>query len=131
MLLSLPGEKEDELMAGLDSLKAHGLTVIARPTNLSRLEIFQGFVPYEISVVGADHEGIVHSVAHQLFLERIQVETMDTHVSKAPNTGTPIFSMHAMVQVPPELSLSQLRQKLFDLGDELGVDIEVKLPVSS
>jgi hypothetical protein len=38
--------------------------------------------------------------------------------------------MHAMVQAPPELTLSLLRQKLAEVGDELGVDIEVKLPVS-
>ncbi len=54
MLLSLPGKKEEVLLAGLDTLKAYNLTVITRPTNLSRLELFQGFVPYEISVIGAD-----------------------------------------------------------------------------
>jgi glycine cleavage system transcriptional repressor len=129
MLISLPGDKEEELLEKLNGLKEFGLTVISKPTNLSRLEKFQGYVPYEISVVGADHEGIVHRVAHYLFQEQIQVETMDTRVSKAPNTGTPIFSMQAMVQVPPDLSLSLLRQKLADVGDQLGVDIEVKVPV--
>ena len=130
MLVSLAGEKESELLTGLDSLKEQGLTVITRPTNLSRLEIFQGFVPYEISVIGADHEGIMYSVARYLSVERIQVETVDARITKAPNTGTPIFSMRADVQVPPELTLSQLRDKLSEVGDELGVDIEVKLPVS-
>jgi glycine cleavage system transcriptional repressor len=130
MLLSLPGEKEEELLAGLDTLKEHGLTAITRQTSLSRLERFQGYVPYEISVFGADHEGIVHSVAHYLASERMNIETMDTHVTKAPVTGTPLFSMRATVQAPPELSLCELRQKLGDVGDELCVDIEVKLPVS-
>ena len=129
MLVSIPGNKEETLLDQLNALKEAGLTVISKPTNLSRLEKFQGYVPYEISVVGADHEGIVHSVARYLFQEQIQVETMDTHVSKAPTTGTPIFSMHATVQVPPTLSLGQLRRKLEDVGDELGVDIEVKVPV--
>jgi glycine cleavage system transcriptional repressor len=130
MLLSLPGEKEEDLLTGLDGLKERGLTIITRRTNLSRLEIFQGFVPYEISVVGADHEGIVHSVAHYLASEQIQVEAMDTHITRAPTTGTPIFSMYATVQAPPDLTLYQLRHKLTEVGDELGVDIEVKLPVS-
>ena len=129
MLVSLPGNKEEALLDQLNALKEAGLTVISKPTNLSRLEKFQGYVPYEISVVGADHEGIVHSVARYLFQEQIQVETMDTRVSKAPTTGTPIFSMRATVQVPPTLSLGQLRRKLEDVGDELGVDIEVKVPV--
>lgn len=130
MLLSLPEEKRVGLLAGLEALQTFDLTVFSRPTSLTRLEKFQGFVPYEISVVGADHEGIVHSVARYLFEEQIQVESMDTHISRAPNTGTPIFSMYALVAVPPSVTLPALRQKLAGLADDLGVDIEVKLPVN-
>ena len=130
MLLSLLSEQEEALLTGLGSLKAQGLTIISRPTSLSRLDMFRGFVPYEIHVFGADHEGIVYRVAHYLAAERVNIETMDTHVTKAPVTGTPLFSMQAMVQAPPDLSLSQLRHKLAELGDELCVDIEVRLPVS-
>jgi len=130
MLLTLPGEKEEALLTGLDGLKADGLTVITRPTNFSRLERLQGFVPYEISVFGADHEGIVHSVARYITSERMNIETMDTRVSKAPVTGTPLFSMQATVQAPPEVTLGELRKKLAEIGDELCVDIEVKPLVS-
>lgn len=129
MLVSLPSEKRDDLLAGLETLQEQGLTVIIRQTNLSRLQKFQGYVPYEISVIGADHEGIVHSVSHFLASERINVETMDTRTSQAPITGTPLFSMYATVQAPPEVTLSELRHKLAEISDKLGVDIEVKLPV--
>jgi glycine cleavage system transcriptional repressor len=128
MLLSLPAGQEKDLVAGLERLQEQGLTVIARQTDLSRLEKFQGYVPYEISVIGADHEGIVHRVARYLAAERVNIEKVDTRVTQAPVTGTPLFSMFTMVQAPPELSLSLLRQKLAELGDELGIDIEVKLP---
>lgn len=130
MLLSLPGDKEEVLLSSLDNLKEHELTIISRPTNLSRLERFAGYVPYEISVIGADHEGIVHNVAQYITSERMNIETLDTRVSKAPISGTPLFSMHAIVQAPPELTLPKLRQKLAEVGDDLGVDIEVKLPVA-
>ena len=63
-------------------------------------------------------------------LERINVEEMDTRVTNAPNTGTPLFSMTAKVQAPPGLSLSQLRSKLADVGDELDVDIDLTLPLN-
>lgn len=130
MLISLPGERKEILLAELDQLKEQNLTVLTRSTSLSRLEKFQGYVPYEISVIGADHEGIVHSVARYLASEGVNIETMDTHVTQAPLTGTPLFSMQATVQAPPELTLPKLRQKLAEVGDELGVDIAVKLPVS-
>ena len=129
MLLSLPSENLDQITGDLDNLKARGLTITTRTTDFSRLEKFKGYLPYEISVIGADHEGIVNSVARYLASERINIEEMDTTVTRAPNTGTPLFSMSARVQAPPELSLSRLRSKLIKVGDELDVDIEVKVPV--
>jgi len=129
MMLSLTEENVDLLTQNLNDLNDKGLMVISRRTDLSRIDKFQGFVPYEISVIGADHEGIVNSVARYLASEQINVEEMDTRVTNAPNTGTPLFSMTAKVQAPPELSLSQLRSKLADVGDELDVDIEITVPL--
>ena len=129
MLLSLVDESLDDILTGFDNLKAQGLTVTTRITDFSRLQKFKGYVPYEISVIGADHEGIVNRVARYLASEQINIEEMDTTVTNAPNTGTPLFSMSARVQSPPYLNLSKLRKKLAKVGDELDVDIEVKVPV--
>ena len=129
MLLAIDDNNTVELMAGLDKLNSDTIKVFVKETDLSRLKIFEGFVPYEISVIGADHEGIVHHVAEYLAELRIQVDEMETHVSQAPVTGARLFSMFAEVQAPPELTLKTLRQKMEDVGDQLGVDIEVKLPV--
>ena len=129
MLLSLADGQREELLKDLKSLEDQGLTIISKPTDLSRVKVFEGFVPYEISVIGADHEGIVHKVAEYLAEERIQVETMDTRVTRAPMSGTPLFSMIANVQAPPEVTLKGLRQRLAELGDSLCVDVEVKLPL--
>jgi glycine cleavage system transcriptional repressor len=127
MLVSLDAANKDQCCTALDSLKEHNLEIFHRSTDLTRMQKFQGFVPYEISVWGADHEGIVHAVAEYLTGEHIQLEDVETEVTKAPVTGTPLFSMVAEVQAPPTLTLSQLRDKLDDLSDELGVDISVKL----
>ena len=130
MLLSLPEDKLQALMEKLQSLQDKGMTIISKPTDLSRATEFQGYVPYEISVIGADHEGIVYSVARYLAAEGINVEEMDTRVTNAPNTGTPLFSMLSRVQVPPELTLSKLRRKLTEVGEEIDVDIKINLPRS-
>ena len=129
MLLSLLDENVEKINSEFDKLQAQGLTVTSRITDFSRLQKFKGYVPYEISVIGADHEGIVNRVASYLASEQINIEEMDTTVTNAPNTGTPLFSMSAQVQAPPDLSLGQLRKKLAKVGDELDIDIEVKVPV--
>lgn len=127
MMLSLDAAQKENCCAALDSFKTQGLEVFSRETNLSRVEKFKGFVPYEVSVWGADHEGIVHAVAEYLTEMHIQLEDVETEVTNAPNTGTPLFSMVAEIQAPPTLTLQQLRDRIDDLSDELGVDISVKL----
>ncbi len=130
MLLSLADGKLQPLLEALQTLQDKGLTITSRRTDLKRVIEFRGYVPYEISVIGADHEGIVYRVSRYLASEGINVDEMETHVNPAPNTGTPLFSMWAMVQAPPKLTLSQLRRKLADIGEAIDVDIEVKLPKS-
>ena len=129
MLLSLSDKNQDKIITSFDSLQTHGLMITCRVTDFSRLQKFIGYVPYEISVVGADHEGIVNQIARYLASEQINIEEMDTIVTRAPNTGTPLFAMSARVQAPPKLSLGQLRNKLEKLGEELDVDIDVKVPL--
>ena len=127
MLVSVPSEQKELCAAALQKFDEEELTVSIRKTDLSRPEKFKGFVPYEVLVWGADLPGIVHTIAEYLTEEKVQVEDVETHVTQAPITGTPLFSMTAFVQAPPELTLPELREKLEDVGDELGVDIDVKL----
>ena len=127
MLLNVKAEQREECNRTLENFESQGMEVFVRETDLSRVEKFQGFVPYEISVWGADHEGIIHAVSEHLTDAHIQLEDVETEVTKAPITGTPLFSMVAEVAAPPTLSLHQLRDKMDDLSDELGVDISVKL----
>ena len=127
MLLSFSNGKSQSLLARLEKFNNDQFKVFVKETDLARLKVFEGFIPCEISVFGADHEGIVHHVAEFLAELRCQIDDMETHVTRAPVTGTPLFSMMAEVKAPPEISLPQLRDKLEELGDQLGVDIGVKL----
>ncbi|MGD2038439.1 MAG: ACT domain-containing protein [Desulfobacterales bacterium] len=130
MLLSLSDENQDRIITGFEDLQTHGLVITCSATDFSRLQKFRNYVPYEISVAGADHEGIVNHIARYLASEQINIEEMDTTVTHAPNTGTPLFAMSAEVQAPPQLSLGQLRKKLEKVGERLDVDIDIKVPLS-
>ncbi len=78
-----------------------------------------------ITVLGADHLGIIHEVTRYLSEQGINVETMTTEVTAAPMSGTPLFSMSAVVRVPPKLSLEDLSEALDYIGDELSVDAQL------
>ncbi len=127
MLIAVQGDIQSGLVKDLEKIGDADVHIFIKQTDLSRIGVFEGFVPYTISVLGADHEGIVYAVAAYLAKNQIQVEEMNTQVNPAPVTGTPLFSMWAEVQVPPGVKLAALRENLQHLGDDLGVDIDIQL----
>jgi len=78
-----------------------------------------------ITVLGADHLGIIYEVTRYLAEQGINIETMNTEVVSAPMSGTPLFTMSAVVRVPQKLSLDDLREALDYIGEELCVDTQV------
>lgn len=84
-----------------------------------------GWLPFRIEVEGADHEGIVHEVASRLAKLGISIESMETGTVSAPVSGTPLFTMSALVVVPPELTEAEWTSAVTDAGERSGVDITI------
>jgi glycine cleavage system transcriptional repressor len=124
MLVSVREEHAAELEARLKELGDDELHVLTKATR-KQPEAFRGYVPYEVVLTGADTRGIVHTVADFLAGQGINIESLETDVTNAPETGIALFSMAAEVQTPPSVSLSDLRKKLGEIADRLGVDIEI------
>ena len=78
-----------------------------------------------ITVLGADHMGLINQVAQYLSEQGINVENMHTEISAAPMSGTPLFNMSAEVVVPPRLAVADLREAMAFIGDEMGVDTKI------
>jgi len=129
MLITLDESRTDELAAAMEALKEHSLNVIAKVTDPGVAERYADYVPYEITVSGADHEGIVHGIAEYLAAQGANIEELSTGVTNAPITGIPLFNMHTIVEVPPKIGTTELREKLAYIAEEQGVDIEIKLLV--
>lgn len=125
VLVSMPSEKLEELLPALDLLKKESILVTTKKTSALSPERFKGYAVYEISVSGADHEGIVHKVSTYLREHAINIQAMESDLANAPDTGTQLFCMRATVQVPPSVSLDDLRKQLKVIGDQEMVDIEV------
>lgn len=125
LLLSIPPER----LAGLDreiaAFAEQGYKVTTGPTSLSYAERFPGWLPCQIEIRGADHEGIVHEIAHILSQRGISIESMDTVTTRAPINGMPLFMMTAAVIVPPGLPGRDWEEELSEVGERLGVEIRV------
>ncbi len=123
-LVSGTRETLNQLLEYLEDCGSENLTVtvkeIAHPA-------YQGYLPYALEVAGADHQGIIHGVSEFLAGKGVNIAEIKTSVYNSPVSGTPLFSMTALLQVPPNLSAEDLRQSLTDLGDAQSVDITLKL----
>ena len=125
MLVSLPAEQPASLDGDVEALIAQGYKVTTSLTRQTYAETHPGWLPFRIEVAGADHEGIIHQVARHLSERGINIESMETGVDHAPVSGTPLFTMSAIVAVPPGLAAPEWQAALHEAGEVLNVDIRV------
>ncbi len=125
MLVAIPEGQFDALRQGLRGLRDEGYKVTTSPTERGYATRYNGWLPYQVKVTGADHEGIIHDIARHLADKGINIETMDTGTINAPMSGTPLFTMSAIVVVPPNLPFTEWRADLEDAADKLNVDTDV------
>ena len=50
---------------------------------------------------------------------------METEIVATPMSATPLFHMEAQLDLPPSLSIDELRENVLLIVDQLGVGIEV------
>ncbi len=125
MLVSIPVAQLDGLDQTMETLRAQGYQVTTGQTERTFAETHPGWLPYQIQVFGADHQGIIHEIAHYLSQHGINVESLDTEATRAPLSGAPLFTLNARVVVPPSLIDQGWETALEDMGHRLNVDIQV------
>jgi glycine cleavage system transcriptional repressor len=125
MLVSMPAEQSSSLDKDLTGLAARGYKVTTTPADRTYAEAHPGWLPYQLEVQGADHEGIIHEIARYLSGHGINIETVDSESTPAPTSGAPLFSMTARVVVPPSLSGKGWETGLDEIGDRMNLDIRV------
>lgn len=124
MLLTVSDSEYANLDKDLQALRDEGYQVTMMQTEDDSKK-YAGWLPYEIEVTGADHEGIIHDISHHLASQGINIESMDTSSTPAPMSGTPLFMMKGVVLVPPKLNFHVWSDALEEIGDKLNVDVKM------
>jgi len=125
MFVSAPEDRVIELRRAVDELHYTKFDVLTRMSEAPDDVEDERDSRCTITVLGADHMGIINQVARYLTEQGIHLESMHTEVSAAPMSGTPLFTMSAEVVVPARLALDDLREAMEFIGDEMGVDTKV------
>jgi glycine cleavage system transcriptional repressor len=81
-----------------------------------------GALPFRFVATAVDRAGIVHTISHLLREMNVNIESLETRLTAAPYTGSPVFEMESVLAVPKGTPLAQLRQRLGAMCDELNMD---------
>lgn len=131
VLLLLTGETpgvEQRLSAACKRLEwEKRLTVFFRPLEGEPVPYRASHhaTPYQLQAVGVDKAGIVAKVARCLADNRVNISQMLTQSRPEPGTGTPIYTMKIVMDVPRETSIDGLREQLEQIARSLHIDVTV------
>ena len=84
-----------------------------------------GALPFRFVATAVDRPGIVHEISHLLREMSVNIESLETRLSPAPYTGSPVFEMEAVLAAPRKTPVNELRKRLGALCDEMNVDWEL------
>ena len=126
-LISLEEKDIPSFDADLKKLRAEGFQITLLQTEDGHARKYEGWLPYQIEVMGADHEGIIYEISHHLAQQGINFEDVETTTTPAPMSGTPLFKMQAVVLVPPNLPFNKWSGALEEIGDKLNVTVQVTM----
>jgi glycine cleavage system regulatory protein len=118
--LQVPEAKAEPLTAALEALQGQGLRiVVSRGTDAAtgrgrriRLEL-----------VGQDRPGIVRDISHALASRGVSIEELVTDFVSGSMSGESLVRATAQLRAPPQLSITQLRDALESLANDLMVDV--------
>ena len=57
----------------------------------------------------------------------INIIEMDTHISQAPISGSPLFNLNASVSIPGEVDGRDIQSDLSQIAQDLGVEIHLNI----
>ena len=120
MLVSVSTDWEESIEVALQSI--NDLTI---STKLTQIQEIGDNKKYKIGLNGADNEGIVKVLSKYLAEKSINVLEMETHISHAPISGTPLFNLNASVSVPNDVEETVIQSDLSQIAQKLGVEIQL------
>jgi glycine cleavage system regulatory protein len=80
----------------------------------------------KLSVIGNDRSGIVEEVTKALASHGINIQELQSRVSSAPMTATPLFEAEICFQVSAQTKADAVTTELDDIADKLDIDVSLE-----
>lgn len=85
-------------------------------------EFAKEMLPYAVDVVGLDQPGIVNHLSSFFAARGVEIGDVTTRTYQANSTGTPMFSVQMLINIPATVHISGLREEFMEFCDQLNVD---------
>ena len=79
-------------------------------------------LPYAVDVVGLDQPGVVYNLSYFFAARNVEIGDVTTRTYQANATGTPMFSVQMLINIPASVHISGLREEFMEFCDQLNVD---------
>lgn len=122
VVVSVPSDRLDALVAELTALESKGLQVIVERTDEPAPLVSERL---HLDLLGADRPGIVAEISAALADAQVSIEELSTDVRDAPMAGGTLFEARAVLKAPSGSDTDALRGVLEALADELMVEIRL------
>lgn len=80
---------------------------------------------YEVDMAGVDQPGIVHRVSAIVAALDANVLALDSRFVEAAFQGTPVFHLHALVDLPAGRDVSALASQLERIAEDLNMNLHI------
>ncbi len=125
-LFSCKADQVEAIEKGLAGLKERGLETHLHPAEDPTLSPVQAGLPLKFEIISMDHPGIVQRVVHLLREFNVNIESLETEVTRAPHSGAPLFDLRLEAKVPAEGSIGMIKEQLTRLAGEMNLDLIFK-----
>ena len=102
-----------------------GISAFLRPLEPQEAVPANGFATRSIHVEGLDQSGIVFKVSRCLSDNRVNIVDLKSKIKASPESGTAMYVMDILVQVPDGTDMLDLESRLSEVADDLNVDITI------
>ena len=125
-LFSCTNEQLKDIRADLKSLEDLGFETSLHsaedPTTTPR----RAELPLKIELTAMDHPGIVQKVVKTLRQHSINIQSMNTEVTRAPLSGAPMFGLNLEAAVPTEKPIAKVKDEISALAAEMNLDLHFR-----
>ena len=117
----MPEAGAPDLTAALDALASLGLRVIVQDAEIDPAP--EAFRVLKLELVGQDRPGIVRDISAGLADIGVNVAELSTECTSAPMSGETLFNAAALLHLPRERSVDEVRDAMEKIASDLMVDI--------